>query len=481
VEVPVRKASLLAVAPIALAAFVQSVSAQSPIETALAATVTIVVAGPDGAGHGSGFITSSDGMIITAAHVIEGATSALVRLQNGEELNVEGVITIDGARDFAILRVAGFDLPTVPLGNADDLSVGQRVIVIGAPIDTDYAGTISDGLLAADRLIDGTRTLQISAPTSPGNSGGPVLTEQGQVIGLVVSGITGAGAENLNFALPINYVRGQLSLAATRPLQALAEVGITASGGNAAQDPGSGVAAIGNVSVRAVVTKTGLYELATLPGDDGGLSVTGKLAVVSMSTGDQLLGWWQLFEDGTGGVREFVKHYLEIDWNGAFSFPLHTTLQGGFIRDGLAVLAPQGTELALPARYPSVKMERVTLSPLEVGGIYNVSGTGGITEVGADQRWNGEVIVIPTTGGVGQPQNEAVVVAVLHGDNGWDYEFATYATIGADGYFDWTPFDMNGEGWSGRGRVTGALIEFYVHRNRSFAVDYEASVSGRRR
>jgi hypothetical protein len=224
-----------------LVAFAQSLLAQSAIETALQATVTIEVIGPDGLSHGSGFIVSSDGMIITAAHVIDGATSALARLQNGEELNVEGVIAIDRARDFAILRVAGFDLPTVPLGNADDLSVGQRVIVIGAPIDAAYAGTISDGLLAADRLIDGTRTLQISAPTSPGNSGGPVLTEQGQVIGLVVSGITGAGAENLNFALPINYVRGQLSLAVTRPLQALAEVPLT-SGARVTASAGATVA-----------------------------------------------------------------------------------------------------------------------------------------------------------------------------------------------------------------------------------------------
>ena len=173
------------------AAFGQPLLAQSAIETALAATVTIEVAGPDGLSHGSGFITSSDGMIITAAHVIDGATSAVVRLQNGEELNVEGVVTIDGDKDFAIVRVAGFDLPTVPLGNADDVSVGQRVIVIGAPIDPTLAGTVSDGLVAADRLIAGTRTLQISAPSSPGNSGGPVLTEEGQVIGLVVSGITG--------------------------------------------------------------------------------------------------------------------------------------------------------------------------------------------------------------------------------------------------------------------------------------------------
>ena len=207
------------------AAFGEPVLAQSAIEGALAATVIIQTFGPDGQGqgqgHGSGFVTSSEGTIVTAAHVIAGAASAIVRFQDGEELDVEGVIEVDWSKDFAIVRVAGFDLPTVSLGNADDVSVGQRVIVIGAPIDPTLAGTVSDGLVAAVRLMDGTRHIQISAPTSPGNSGGPVMTEQGQVIGLVVSGINADGAENLNFALPINYrtgaafPRGEQALTAT--------------------------------------------------------------------------------------------------------------------------------------------------------------------------------------------------------------------------------------------------------------------------
>ena len=224
--------------PVLLALVSQPVLAQSPIEQALAATVIIQTFGPDGEGrgHGSGFVTSSDGTIVTAAHVIEGATSATVRFQNDDELDVEGVIEVDWDKDFAIVRVAGFDLPTVGLGNVDDVSVGQRVIVIGAPMDPTLAGTVSDGLVAAIRMSDGVRHIQISAPTSPGNSGGPVLTEQGQVIGLVVFGINAEGAENLNFALPINYVRGQLSLAANRTLRSLVDVQepiVVAGGGSA--------------------------------------------------------------------------------------------------------------------------------------------------------------------------------------------------------------------------------------------------------
>ena len=218
------KGNIVALTSVLLVAFAQSVLAQSAIETAIAATVTIEVSGPDGVRLGSGFITSSDGMIITAANVLEGATSATVRFQNGEELNVEGVIAIDAVRDFAIVRVAGFDLPTVTLGNTDDVSVGQRVIAISAPLDPTLAGTVSNGLVTDDLLLDGTRIIVISAPTLLEHSGGPVLTEQGQVIGLVVSGAATTASQDLHFSLPINYVRGQLSLAATRPLQPLAEI-----------------------------------------------------------------------------------------------------------------------------------------------------------------------------------------------------------------------------------------------------------------
>ena len=137
--------------PVLLAAFGQPVLAQSAIEGALAATVTIETFGPDGQGqgHGSGFVTSSEGTIVTAAHVIAGATSAIARFQNEVELDVEGVIEVDWSKDFAIVRVAGFDLPTVGLGNVDDVSIGQRVIVIGAPMDPTLAGTVSDGFYPA--------------------------------------------------------------------------------------------------------------------------------------------------------------------------------------------------------------------------------------------------------------------------------------------------------------------------------------------
>jgi S1-C subfamily serine protease len=100
-----------------------------------------------------------------------------------------------------LIRVAGFELPAATLGNADSLEVGQRLIAIGAPIGLET--TVTDGLLSAVRNDGKRKLLQISIPVSHGSSGGPVFTEQGQVVGLVLSGFRADIAENLNFALQL--------------------------------------------------------------------------------------------------------------------------------------------------------------------------------------------------------------------------------------------------------------------------------------
>ncbi len=179
------------------------------------ATVTVEAIQPDGSATGSGFILTPQGLIATAAHVIRGARSATVKLQTGETFEVQGVAAIDDDRDFALIRIAGFGLPSVGLGNSDSVQVGQRLLAIGAPLGFD--ATVSDGLLSGVRVIDGTRVFQISIPVSPGSSGGPVLTEDGQVVGIVVRGVEVDGAEDLNFALPVNYLRGEVALVGDRP------------------------------------------------------------------------------------------------------------------------------------------------------------------------------------------------------------------------------------------------------------------------
>ncbi len=111
------------------------------IESIRRATVTIQVTSASGGAQGSGFVLTDDGIIATAAHVLEGATAATVVFLTGEEYPVAGVLAVDAARDFALIRVAGFGLPTLTLGNSDSVGVGQRILAFGAPLGLDFTVT----------------------------------------------------------------------------------------------------------------------------------------------------------------------------------------------------------------------------------------------------------------------------------------------------------------------------------------------------
>lgn len=198
-------------------------SAQNPVSTARRATVTVRASAADGGKIGSGVIVASDGMILTAAHVVRGATSVQVVLPSGQSLDVYGLLYADYDMDLAVLKVDAVGLPTCPMGNSDSVSVGQRLFAIGSPLGLDL--TISDGVLSSLRVDGKRKLLQVSIPVSPGSSGGPVITEDGRVVGLVVSALEGADAQNLNFALPINYAREILPIVSKRQPTAFAQAG----------------------------------------------------------------------------------------------------------------------------------------------------------------------------------------------------------------------------------------------------------------
>ena len=200
--------------PILLAVLSHPTLAQSSIQRiqeALTATVTIEIerSGINGS-QGSGFVQSSDGVIVTAAHVVEGMRSGLVRFQNGREIRIDRIIFIDDDKDLAVIKVAGSNLPTIPVGDSDNILAGQEIRAIGAPLGLEF--TVSEGIVSAKRVMDGVRWIQITAPVSPGNSGGPVITIEGQVIGVVSFYRDHEDAQNLNFAAPINYVLETLSV-----------------------------------------------------------------------------------------------------------------------------------------------------------------------------------------------------------------------------------------------------------------------------
>jgi serine protease Do len=160
-----------------------------------------------GAVLGSGFIVSKDGKIVTNLHVISDLKAVRVYAASGEIFDRVSVVATDERRDLAIVQVAGFDLPALELGNSNAVTVGERVVVVGSPRGLE--GTVTAGILSSVRESEGFKVLQTDAAVNPGNSGGPLVNERGQVVGVVSFKLR--SAEGLNFAIPINYVRSRLN------------------------------------------------------------------------------------------------------------------------------------------------------------------------------------------------------------------------------------------------------------------------------
>lgn len=158
--------------------------------------------------QGSGFIVRADGAVVTNYHVISNAKDIKVKV-GGKILDVEGLIHTDKENDLVILKVEGEKLPVVKLGDIAKANIGEKVYVISSPEGLE--NTISDGLLSGIREITSDRkVLQITAPISPGSSGGPVFNKDGEVIGIATFLIK--EAQNLNFAMPVNIIKDKIDL-----------------------------------------------------------------------------------------------------------------------------------------------------------------------------------------------------------------------------------------------------------------------------
>lgn len=155
---------------------------------------------------GTGFVIDGAGVIATNLHVVAASAPITVRLLDGTALTVERIVGVDVDHDLALLGVAaGRPLPTLALGDSDQVAAGDPVLAIGNPLGVlDY--TVSDGLISSVRQVaPGFKLLQISAPISQGSSGGPLFNSFGQVIGVSTAVFT--EGQNLNFGMPSNYVQ----------------------------------------------------------------------------------------------------------------------------------------------------------------------------------------------------------------------------------------------------------------------------------
>lgn len=159
---------------------------------------------------GSGFLITSDGLVVTNHHVVERANSVVARLPDGQSLEAT-VVGRDKETDLALLRLAGAkDLTTVTLGDSDDLEVGDWVVAIGNPFGLDTS--VTHGLISARERVIGVGPfddfIQTNALINPGNSGGPLFDLKGHVIG-VTTAIMSQG-QGIGFAVPINLVKDLL-------------------------------------------------------------------------------------------------------------------------------------------------------------------------------------------------------------------------------------------------------------------------------
>jgi S1-C subfamily serine protease len=172
----------------------------SLVAESLKATLTVRHA----SGSGSGFVISSDGFMVTNAHVIEGANRLVAQTTEGDEYLLT-VVATDSARDLALLKMAAWAGPFLELGDSDTISAGEEVLALGSPLGLE--GTATRGIVSAKRRIDGVSVIQIDAAINPGSSGGPLLETGGRVIGVTSWKISSQRTESIGFAVAASEVR----------------------------------------------------------------------------------------------------------------------------------------------------------------------------------------------------------------------------------------------------------------------------------
>ena len=177
---------------------------------AVQSTVYLSINTSTGTSSGSGFFIARD-KVATNYHVVKNAINGkLSPAFDHDWYTIVETVAIDEAHDLAIVRVDDVSIPRLILGDSDPVWDGTIVYVIGNPLN--QKGTFSSGIVSAVRPMKSNsndNAFQITAPISPGSSGGPVLDRSGKVIGIIYSQIT--KGQNLNFAIPVNYLKTLLA------------------------------------------------------------------------------------------------------------------------------------------------------------------------------------------------------------------------------------------------------------------------------
>ena len=173
-------------------------------------------------GYGSGFVYKKDdkyGYILTNNHVVEEASEVTVTLSNGEEVQAE-VLGTDSYMDIAVVRIDEDQvLQVAEIGDSTEAKLGDTVFTVGTPVSTEYAGTVTKGIISGENreitiTDNGTsymmEAIQIDASINPGNSGGPLVNINGEVIGINSVKLVESSIEGMGFAIPIEVAMSQI-------------------------------------------------------------------------------------------------------------------------------------------------------------------------------------------------------------------------------------------------------------------------------
>jgi serine protease Do len=214
-------------------ALAQEQTASQIYQKASPAVVTV----KDGRGHGSGFLVSPDGIIITNAHVVaDGPRVVTVKFSNGQQASADVIGFAKNGVDLAVLRIYNRqNLPYLPLARPNSLKVGESVFAIGTPLSEDYQNTLTQGIIS--RLDPQKGIVQHNANINPGNSGGPLLNSRGEVVGVNVevdiqsSVYDGAGnpigrtQSGINFAVSLDRLNTFLAAVKTDDISSVSTLG----------------------------------------------------------------------------------------------------------------------------------------------------------------------------------------------------------------------------------------------------------------
>jgi serine protease Do len=251
-------------------------------------------------GAGSGVILTKDGYIVTCAHVVDDATTIKVKTSNNKEYTAK-VVGSDSQTDIALIKISASNLTPAVIGKSSELDTGETAVAIGNPLG-ELSGTVTEGIISAKERqisISGQKMtlIQTSAQVNPGNSGGGLFNQYGELVGIVESKSSGSDVEGLGFAVPIDTATKVIeSLKADGYVKGRPSLGITIADATSAQSAmryGAGQTGV----VITGVTQNSAADQAGLQTGDIITAVSGKkiseaadvtAAVQKKSVGDKI-------------------------------------------------------------------------------------------------------------------------------------------------------------------------------------------------